>query len=112
MKKCFLKALGYLRTVRVEARHADKLLLSCLPDTCGRQSLKLRPYTGPDPHIETCPWFNLQCYRIDWGPGYRLYITQDGVQLIILIVGGTKKRQERASALLDEYRGREAKAKS
>lgn len=54
-------------------------------------------------------------YRIDWGPGYRLYITQDGDQLIILFVGGTKKRQQsdirQASALLDEYRGRKAKAK-
>src|SRR3546814_8795096 len=33
-------------------------------------------------------------YRIDWGPGYRLYLTQDGDQLIILFVGGTKKRQQ------------------
>jgi putative addiction module killer protein len=30
---------------------------------------------------------------IDWGPGYRLYVTQGGDQLIILFVGGTKKRQ-------------------
>jgi putative addiction module killer protein len=54
-------------------------------------------------------------YRIDWGPGYRLYLAQDGDQLIILFVGGTKKRQQsdirQASALLDEYKGRKAKAK-
>ena len=54
-------------------------------------------------------------YRIDWGPGYRLYVTQDGDQLIILFVGGTKKRQQsdirQAGALLDEYKGRKAKAK-
>ena len=54
-------------------------------------------------------------YRIDWGPGYRLYLTQDGGQLIILFVGGTKKRQQsdirQASAVLDEYKGRKAKAK-
>jgi putative addiction module killer protein len=54
-------------------------------------------------------------YRIDWGPGYRLYLTQDGGQLIILFVGGTKKRQQsdirQASALLDQYKGRKAKAK-
>lgn len=53
--------------------------------------------------------------RIDWGPGYRLYVTQDGDELIILFVGGTKKRQQpdirQASALLDEYKGRKAKAK-
>ena len=54
-------------------------------------------------------------YRIDWGPGYRLYMTQDGDQLVILFVGGTKKRQQadikRAGALLEEYKGRKAKAK-
>src|SRR3546814_9804288 len=54
-------------------------------------------------------------YRIDWGPGYRLYVTQDGDQLVILFVGGTKKRQQadikQAGALLDEYKGRKAKAK-
>lgn len=53
-------------------------------------------------------------YRIDWGPGYRLYITQDGDELIILFVGGTKKRQQadikHAGTLLDEYKGRKAKA--
>jgi putative addiction module killer protein len=54
-------------------------------------------------------------YRIDWGSGYRLDLTQDGDQLVILFVGGTKKRQQsdirQASALLDEYKGRKAKAK-
>lgn len=54
-------------------------------------------------------------YRIDWGPGYRLYVTQDGDQLIILFVGGTKKRQQadirQANALLDEFKGRKAMVK-
>lgn len=49
-------------------------------------------------------------YRIDWGPGYRLYLTQDGADLVILFVGGTKKRQqddiERAEILLLEYKQR------
>ncbi len=54
-------------------------------------------------------------YRIDWGPGYRLYLAQDGDALIILFVGGTKKRQQgdidRAGALLAEYKARKAAAK-
>ena len=45
-------------------------------------------------------------YRIDWGPGYRLYLTRDGDELVILFVGGTKKRQQgdidRAGELLEE----------
>ncbi len=33
-------------------------------------------------------------YRIDWGPGYRVYFGRDGDLLIILLTGGTKKRQQ------------------
>jgi putative addiction module killer protein len=32
-------------------------------------------------------------YRIDFGPGYRIYLGKDGDQLVILLAGGTKKRQ-------------------
>jgi len=31
--------------------------------------------------------------RIDFGPGYRVYFGRDGDTLIILLGGGTKKRQ-------------------
>jgi len=33
-------------------------------------------------------------YRIDFGPGYRVYFGKDGDQLVILVGGGTKKRQQ------------------
>ena len=33
-------------------------------------------------------------YRIDFGPGYRIYFGKDGDTLVILIGGGTKKRQQ------------------
>ena len=32
--------------------------------------------------------------RIDRGPGYRIYFGQDGDRLVILVGGGTKKRQQ------------------
>lgn len=32
--------------------------------------------------------------RIDFGPGYRVYFGRDGEELIILLGGGTKKRQD------------------
>src|ERR1700731_2066552 len=34
-------------------------------------------------------------YKIDFGPGYRVYFGRDGEQLVILLTGGTKKRQQR-----------------
>jgi putative addiction module killer protein len=34
-------------------------------------------------------------YRIDFGPGYRVYFGRDGEALVILLAGGTKKRQQR-----------------
>lgn len=36
----------------------------------------------------------VQEYRIDFGPGYRLYFGRDGETLVILLGGGTKKRQQ------------------
>src|SRR5487761_98306 len=47
-------------------------------------------------------------YRIAFGPGYRIYFGKDGDQLVILIGGGTKKRQnqdiEDAKAAWREYK--------
>src|ERR1041385_5005553 len=34
-------------------------------------------------------------YRIDFGPGYRVYFGRDGESLLILLAGGTKRRQQR-----------------
>jgi len=33
-------------------------------------------------------------YRVDFGPGYRIYFGKDGECLVILVGGGTKKRQQ------------------
>ena len=32
-------------------------------------------------------------YKVDFGPGYRIYFGRDGETLVILLGGGTKKRQ-------------------
>ncbi len=49
-------------------------------------------------------------YRIDFGPGYRVYFGRDGETLVILLTGGSKKRQQRdieaASACWQDYKRR------
>ncbi len=40
--------------------------------------------------------------RIDFGPGYRIYFGKDGDRLVILIGGGTKKRQQKDIAAAQE----------
>lgn len=37
-------------------------------------------------------------YRIDFGPGYRIYFGKDGETVVILLGGSTKKRQQLAIA--------------
>lgn len=60
-------------------------------------------------------WFDgIGEYVIDWGPGLRIYLAQDGETLIVLFGGGTKKRQQadidRAKALYAEYKERKKAA--
>ena len=62
-------------------------------------------------NLSNVKWFKgLGEYSINWGPGYRIYLAQEGKKLIILFGGGTKKKQqkdiENAIALLQEYKKR------
>ena len=34
-------------------------------------------------------------YKLDFGPGYRIYFGKDGRHVVILLGGGTKKRQQK-----------------
>jgi putative addiction module killer protein len=49
-------------------------------------------------------------YRLDFGPGYRMYFGRDGENLVILLGGGTKQRQRQdivaAHARWSDYKRR------
>ena len=49
-------------------------------------------------------------FRLDVGPGYRVYFGRDGEVLVILLAGGTKRRQQKdieaAQARWSDYKRR------
>ena len=60
-------------------------------------------------------WFSgIGEIKVDWGPGYRVYLAKDGETLVLLFCGGTKKRQQAdittALSLHDEYKARKKAA--
>ncbi len=74
---------------------------------------KARMETG---NISSVKWFSgIGEFRIDWGPGYRIYLTQEDNRIIILFGGGTKKTQKKdikkARELYKEYKQRKALGK-
>jgi putative addiction module killer protein len=50
-------------------------------------------------------------YKIDWGPGYRVYFGQDGNTLVILLCGGSKKDQSGDIEIAKNYRAAYKKRK-
>src|SRR5271157_4408928 len=49
-------------------------------------------------------------FRIDWGPGYRIYCAMVGKECVLLLCGGDKRKQsadiQRALAYLEDYKER------
>ena len=73
-------------------------------------TVKLKMEQG---NLSNVKWFRgIGEYRLDWGPGYRVYLGRDGERLIILLGGGTKKGQQKdielATLLWAEYSERKA----
>jgi putative addiction module killer protein len=55
-------------------------------------------------------------YKVDFGPGCRIYFGRDGDRLVILLAGGTKKRQRedirQAKANWEDYRNRKTQERT
>ncbi|KWR84653.1 type II toxin-antitoxin system RelE/ParE family toxin [Pseudomonas citronellolis] len=69
---------------------------------------KVRMAVGNTSNVK---WFDgIGEYRIDWGPGYRIYLARDGEALIVLFGGGSKAGQaadiRKAKVLHAEYKQR------
>ena len=47
-------------------------------------------------NLSNVQWFRgIGEFRIDWGPGFRIYLAKDGLLIILLLGGGTKKSQQK-----------------
>jgi len=76
-------------------------------------TVKLKMKQG---NLSNVKWFrSIGEYRLDWGPGYWVYLGRDGERLIILLGGGTKKGQQKdiaqAPAMWAKYNERKARQK-
>jgi putative addiction module killer protein len=84
-------------------------------DTAAATKVSTAFYRLQKGNLSRVKWFGgIGEYVIDWGPGYRIYLAQDGEDRIILFGGGTKKHQQvditRAKLLHDEYKLRKKAA--
>jgi putative addiction module killer protein len=81
------------------------------PDAAAKvATAQLRMQQGNLSNVE---WFRgIGEYKIDFGPGWRIYLARDGIQIIVLLGGGSKKGQQkdidRAVALWEDYKRRKA----
>ncbi len=86
--------------------------LEALRDINGRAKIRIRldrarlGNLGDHKHLDNGVWE----IRIDYGPGYRIYFTKEGKQLVLLLIGGDKGTQKRdiaqAAGYLQNYRRR------
>jgi putative addiction module killer protein len=83
-----------------------------------------RPPEGDDRAIPRWTWELFQCQgcgasvyecKIDFGPGYRVYFGKDREQIVILLGGGTKQRQQNDISLTlgrwEDYKKRKTQQK-
>jgi len=82
---------------------------SLKPDVAAKIAVaQLRMQRGNVSNIE---WFRgIGEYKIDYGPGWRIYLAKDGLEIIVLLGGGSKKTQQRdideALRLWEDYKRR------
>ena len=74
-------------------------MIDCLARRLQKWTLRLE-----DGNTSRVKWIggNLGEYRIDWGPGYRIYLTKESDTLTILFGGGIKDTQRRDIARAKE----------
>src|SRR6476661_8632747 len=89
--------MGYTMPMRVQMTEVYRDWINSLKDRAGRARVQVRvdrlAHGNPGQHrVLTDGVCEL---KIDFGPGYRVYYTERGGSLIVLLAGGDKSTQAR-----------------
>ena len=88
--------MGYNRAMRVRLTEVYLDWINGLRDRSGRARIQVRVdrlvHGNPGDHRHLAG--GVSELRIDFGPGYRVYYTQRGNELIVLLAGGEKSSQQ------------------
>ncbi len=88
--------MGYTHFMRVEETEAYRAWINGLKDRAGRARIQVRVdrlvHGNPGSHRNLTD--GVAELKVDFGPGYRVYYTQRGIRLILLLAGGDKSTQQ------------------
>ena len=88
--------MGYTCLMRVEETELYREWINGLKDRAGRARIQVRVdrlvHGNPGSHRNLTD--GVAELKIDFGPGYRVYFTQRGTRLILLLAGGEKSTQQ------------------
>lgn len=88
--------MGYNTRMRVQMTEIYRDWTNSLKDLAGRARIQVRVerliHGNPGQHRNLAG--GVSELRIDFGPGYRVYYTERGGELIVLLAGGDKSTQQ------------------
>ena len=88
--------MGYTVGMRVQMTEVYRDWINALRDRAGRARIQMRidrlAHGNPGQHRSLTD--GVSELRIDVGPGYRVYFTERGGELIVLLAGGDKSTQQ------------------
>lgn len=88
--------MGYNGDMRVEETETYRDWINALKDRSGRARIQVRVdrlvHGNPGKHRNLAD--GVSELKIDFEPGYRVYYTQRGTRLLLLLAGGDKSTQQ------------------
>jgi putative addiction module killer protein len=89
--------MGYNARMRVRMTEVYRDWINALKDLSGRARIQVRVdrLAHGNPGASRTLTAGIRELKIDVGPGYRVYYTERGGELIILLAGGDKSTQQR-----------------